>query len=665
MGILAKHRAQKFTIIAKDPSVEIDGKILTAEVEIPAEELGQGPRGYRVYVVDYDLCLATYHPPIRYKVLENGHYNDPFKEQPDKRLINSPSFHAQNVYAIVMRILWRFEYALGRRVSWGFGGHQIYVVPHALAEANAFYSKYDRALLFGYFPKLNHTAQDDKENNPGDSADASNWVFTCLSHDIVAHETTHALLDGLRERFTDPSSPEQAGFHEGFADVVALLSIFSLRGIVEKIIDSAIDTTEEKEKISVISETSEVSDTAGDGKSSSRISIESLKVSNLQNSLIYGLGKQMGEALKDEKAGIGRATALRQSVTLQPPAENGQPPDYYMKQPKYQEPHYRGELFVAAMMNAFTKVWIERLKGLGLPQKEERSRKKDGASSPTNVDGNRSDDAQAHSLSRERVVEEGAVIADHLLTMVIRAIDYTPPTDLEFCDFLSALLTADREMRPDDSKYRFRKLLVESFASYGVNPTSKGNGSEPGIWEPPNCVLTYERIHLQSMMHDTDEMFRFIWENRDALGLDEDAYTRVLSVRPCIRINADDGFVLRETVAEYYQILQVRASELMHLGIQTPEDMPDNLTVSLYGGGTLIFDEFGRVKYHIRNRILNPERQKRRLWYLWEYKDTNTFEPPHREVVTPDRRFEQMHQMRFTPLNFSKRGMKNGEEDFY
>ena len=33
--------------------------------------------------------------------------------------------------------------------------------------------------------------------------------------DIVSHNVQR---EGLRERYMDPSSPQQAGFHEGFAD---------------------------------------------------------------------------------------------------------------------------------------------------------------------------------------------------------------------------------------------------------------------------------------------------------------------------------------------------------------------------------------------------------------------------------------------------------------
>ena len=99
------------------------------------------------------------------------------------------------------------------------------------------------------------------------------------------------------------------------------------------------------------------------------------------------------------------------------------------------------------------------------------------------------------------------------------------------------MLTADREIRPDDSKYRFRQTLLQSFEEYEIRPTSKASGPEPGIWEAPTCTLRYDRIRLDSMLRDPDEMFRFIWENRKDLGLEENAYTRVISVRPSVRTN--------------------------------------------------------------------------------------------------------------------------------
>jgi hypothetical protein len=467
---------------------------------------------------------------------------DPYSNASDSKLLSDPGFHAQNVYAIVMRTLARFEYALGRRVSWGFYGHQIKVAPHAFADANAFYSEDDQALMFGYFQGK------------------TNMVFSCLSHDVIAHETTHALVDGLRERFTDPSSPEQAAFHEGFSDVVALLSIFSVPAVVETVIDRSAG-----------------SPTKGDPR---LIKPSSLSAKQLRKSTLLGLADEMGEEL----SGI-RGNPLRRSAELTPSKK-------YISLPEYLEPHRRGEILVAAMMNAFIEVWVNRLKGLGK--------------------------VSPGGLDRRRVVEEGANIADYLLTMAIRALDYSPSVDLQFCDFLSALLTADREIRPDDSKYKFRKTLLKSFEAYGMPPTSEGDGNEKGVWEGPGADLSYDRTHFEAMQRDPDEVFRFIWENRKALELYEDAYSRVLSVRPCLRIGPD-GFALRETVAEYIQMIKLTAAELKPLKITAPNGMAAETEITLYGGGALIFDEYGRLKFHIFNRILNEKRQTSRLEFLWKF----------------------------------------------
>ena len=245
-------------------------------------------------VVDYDATTNTLYQPLR---LGAG---DPFARASDRRLISDPQFHAQNVYAIAMRTLARFEFALGRRVGWSFHGHQLKIAPHAFAEANAFYSQRDRALLFGYF-----------------TGAKGNTVFTCLSHDVVAHETTHALLDGLRERYRDPSSPDQAAFHEGFADVVALLSVFSLKNVVGALVPHQIGNRRR----------------GGIGFG------------------LLGLAQQVGSEFSGTRNGV-----LRRSAALKPSRD-------YIKQPEYAEPHRRGELLVAAMMNAFLHVWVTRLDG--------------------------------------------------------------------------------------------------------------------------------------------------------------------------------------------------------------------------------------------------------------------------------------------------------------
>ena len=538
-------------------------KILRTEIEIPAEELQPGPWGYRVHVVDYDSSTETLYKPLEYPPL-NAINSDPFKRASDARLLSDPNFHAQNAYAIVMRILARFEFALGRRVSWNLYGHQIKVAPHAFAEANAFYSEADEALMFGYFPGR-----------------GNQMVYSCLSHDIVAHETTHALLDGLRDRYTDPSSPEQAGFHEGFADIVALLSVFSLTKVVEILIDFR-----------------------AKGRKPTQIAKGFLTIEALRESLLLGLAKQMGQELS-----AVRGNVLRRSVELEPSRD-------HIKQKEFEEPHRRGEILVAAVLNAFLSVWVKRLEALG--------------------------EITPGALDRGRVVEEGATIADYLLTMVIRALDYAPPVNLEFCDFLSAVLTSDREINQNDSKYEFRKTLLKSFVSYGIKPRSAGTATDPGIWPAPKGNIRNERIRFESLQRDRDEVFRFIWDNREPLGLYDKAFSRVLSVRPCLRIGPD-GFALRETVAEYMQILDLQASELYRpLRVKKPKDMPDTQEVRLSGGGTLIFDEYGKLKYHVHNPLTDSERQSQRIEYLWSY---GYYRNP-----AAFRNFASLHRQRATSL---------------
>jgi len=560
-------------IIAQDPSVkhlsgENAGRILTAHVQIPAEDLRPGPWGYRVQVIDFDASSQTAFKSYRSLSATAG---DRYRNSSDSLILKDPRFHCQNVYALVMHTLARFERALGRRLRWGFGSHHLIVLPHAFRGANAYYSPRDHALLFGYF-----------------TGATGEQIYTCLSHDVIVHETTHALLHGLRERFNYPSSPDQAAFHEGFADVVALLSVFSLPAVAAAILNHA----------SPISNQDAENDTG-------LIQERAVSVKALRSSGLLGLASELG----GELAAV-RGNALRRSVELRPS------PTYYTDSPEFRQPHRRGEIFVAAVMNTFLEIWAGRIETL----REVRS----------------------GFVSREHVIEEGAEIAEILLTAIIRAIDYTPQTHIQFGDFLSAVLTSDREARPRDEKYQLREHLHRTFVSYGIHPASK---SENGEWEPAPSELSYRNVHLDSMRSAPDEVFRFIWQNAGALNVNGEAYSRVLSVRPTRRIS-QDGFALEETVAEHHQTIILKARELKRLGIEKPTGMPSNFEVRLRGGATLIFDEFGRLKYHIHNDVGDATRQSRRLQDLWNLGMFNS----------QARDFSRMHRSRFSMFGQDGRG---------
>jgi hypothetical protein len=559
---------RQMTVVAQDPSLRgADGNILMATAAVPAEDLVAGPMGYRVQVVDYDATSGEYHGRWILPATLEG--EPPEWARGNVSILDDYRFHAQNVYALVMQTLARFEFALGRRIGWSFEMHQLKVAPHGMLDANAFYSRQEEGLVLGHF--CGRTGQK---------------IYTALSHDVVVHETTHALIDALRERYMDPSGPDQAAFHEGFADIVALLSVFAQVEVVKAMLLRS-----------------------GASGLGDLIPLSRLTPKALRQGPFTAIAEQLGSELQ-----VARGDALRRSTELAPNAT-------WQEEAEFREPHRRGEILVAAVMNAFINTWSDRMWRAATP------------------------DQQAHQAWR--VAEEGADIAAALLTMWIRAIDYMPPVHLEFGDTLSAALTADLEVRPDDRRLGLRAQLASSFDAFGIRPAS-GRKDQPGIWNPAPTGLRYDRVRFESMRSDKDEVFRFIWDNRDALHVRDGAHTKVLSVRPCRR-TGDDGFVLHETVAEYYQVARLTDDECRSRRISLPAEylevlrrereeaaerraaragVPEQEDVEatdeglgaltpVFGGGVLVFDEYGRLKYHIHNDVFG-RRQTARLKYLWE-----------------------------------------------
>lgn len=190
-------------------------------VNVPYEPLAPGPKGSlfevdcRDGVLGQEYCRVDLEEPGL--LIRDGCAASP----------SDPRFHQQMVYAVSATLYAAFKAALGRDLAWGFDGalpSRLLLRPFACEDSNAFYLQEEGAVWFGYYrarPEEVHG-----RNLPG------GYVFTALSHDIVAHEVTHALLDGLRANFTIPTGPDVLAFHEGFADLVALFQRFSYKEVV-------------------------------------------------------------------------------------------------------------------------------------------------------------------------------------------------------------------------------------------------------------------------------------------------------------------------------------------------------------------------------------------------------------------------------------------------
>jgi hypothetical protein len=272
-------------VYAFDPMVARLSGQETTTIAVPYEALSPGPSGELIQVIDYDGVAGCYYEPVNLDdprvLLQDG-------LPPTER---DPRFHQQMVYAVISALLENFEGAVGRRFRWR-GDKRLRAFPHAFSGRNAkFDPDMDGTLQFGYF----HA----DEKNPGRNLPGQT-VFTCLSHDIIVHEATHALVHRLRERYKEPTNLDVYAFHEGFADAVALFQHFTLPDIVDRF-------------------------------------IQQNRTDLTARSPLVDLAQQFGEG-----SGMGRA--LRSAL--------GDPADPNLITRTF-EPHRRGSLLVAAIFDGF------------------------------------------------------------------------------------------------------------------------------------------------------------------------------------------------------------------------------------------------------------------------------------------------------------------------
>lgn len=190
-----------------------------------------GPVGPELAVFDYDRERDRVFPPA---IPGRGAF-------PEYH-IGDPRFHQLNAYAIASRAVDLVEYELGRLLDWGFEANRLIILPHAGYLANAFYEEATHSLQFYSFRQ----------------ADGSVY-HTSLVHDIVAHETGHALLDAVRDRYTEGNHRETAAIHEAFGDLAAVFAAFSHQVVREQFLAAVGRTLRGPNPVASIAENFETS----------------------------------------------------------------------------------------------------------------------------------------------------------------------------------------------------------------------------------------------------------------------------------------------------------------------------------------------------------------------------------------------------------------------
>ncbi|HYO08503.1 MAG TPA: hypothetical protein VER17_05985 [Tepidisphaeraceae bacterium] len=550
--------------------------ISTVLFNVPWEKLTPGPAGEYLQVVDFDPASGCYYEPVD---LNHEHVLAQDGLSPSE---GTPQFHQQMVYAVAMLTIHNFEHALGRRVLWRpgpspdssnprddskFVGH-LRIYPHALREPNAYYSPQKIALLFGYFAVEGDRCCD---HLPGSQ------VFTCLSHDIIAHETTHALLDGMHRRFLVASNPDVRAFHEAFADMVALFQHFTFPEILRH----------------------QIATTRGEIRS--------------QQSLLGALATQFGRA-------TGKRGALRDAIGT---IKDGKWVPHKPVPGEYEtakSPHERGAFLVAAVFDAFLSIYERRVADLLRLATRGTGILEAGAIHPDLVN---------------RLADEAAKSAQHVLNMCVRALDYCPPTDITFGEFLQAVITADYDLvRDDDLNYRV--AFIDAFRRRGIFPREVRTLSvESLLWRGPENSDKRPSTKLQEALEllrpfaarymytvDREEIFKlqrdmrlalhrwlqkhfrhpqFGKQDAEFLGIDRALPFEVHTARLALR-TAPDGGVEPQLIVGLLQ-----RSE-----IPVDEKDPAAGTMTFEGGCTIIGELRSRdICYCVRKRMGSEPRLQR------------------------------------------------------
>jgi hypothetical protein len=553
------HRPLRIYTLDPSVSVRLGG---VATVAVPYEKLETGPVGTLFDIRCDGAPQLLGSEPLNldepHLLLSSG-------------LAPTPSdgrFHLQMVYAVGSLTYAAFKRALGREIPWAIGdpgaaaGAGRLVVRTFVPGANAGYSREAGDLSFGFF---------NAGRRPAGFTVAGGLICTALSHDVIAHETTHALLDGLRSSFMEPTNVDVPAFHEGFADLVALFLHFTYADVVERAIRDARSAP------------------TGSG-------------------LLTDIAREFGYARSHD----GKGAALRSGIDVKglsafdsdvSPSEADGPTVYDASL----EPHALGSVLVSAVFEAFVTVARRKCERLFRI-----------AGIEPHIVGQSLSDALIKA-----VAEEASAVATQFLNVCIRAIDYCPPADIELGEYLRAIITADGDMERVD-KWGFREALMRSFLRRRILPDNVQFLSEDAMrWEGPSRPLNIPALAFNRMKFATQPGYpadaKELTRQATALGI----FVTDPANADCFHLVAPSAKLPRNIVQAPPAIVQsVRVARRV-----TPQgdvvfdiigEMTQTCTVKrgndlfeVNGGCTVIIDPNGDVRHVIYKRFDGRTRRDR------------------------------------------------------
>lgn len=490
------------TIYVQDPLVaKNEPKVGLKHMWIDWEpSMNDGPTTSRIAVVDYNADTDVLEKNYAKWDKDQWCFIDSISGKPiSKRNKDTPPFHQVNVWAIIQNILAFFEdqKVMGRHIPWAFEGNRLIIVPHAGYLKNAFYDRASKSLQFYYCGT---------KQNP---------IYTCLSHDIVAHEAGHAILDGIRPYYNELSSIQTAAFHEFIADLTAILSLLRNNDVRKFVADK----------------------TKGDFS---------------QRSFIVDLAEQFGDHVNKERYGPAARPYLRTAhnkVTMWHIRNN-------------LSPHHCSLVMTGGMFESLALMIVKNH-----PDEGTKKRVKTWWRTPV------------------------WRATDHFTRLALRALDYCPPMDIQFVDYVRAILHADKLAYPIDTK-GYRKIIREVFHKRGF--CSKSEKDHEGLCdldpqEPPYNI-EFHRYDIERLSGSRTAAYHFLDLNRTKLHIPIDQDIKVVDLYATHK-EAEAGRKLpKEIVLEYMwrEDVPLNGQEFGRL---------DGEHLLLLCGGTIVFDGRGNVLY--------------------------------------------------------------------